>query len=193
MRAPHAEYLALDLEAHALLHDVPLRDVSTIDLTGGGDNRTIADVLALMDAARQRPAASVRLLVGLRRAIGAVFGWDGEKPAPSYAARLTDDQRRRSLTPVGTVSGPLRVLYEFPSEMVGETRNATVHAFACMALQRMPFGYRLYWAVYVRNVSWFTPLYMAAIEPFRRFVVYPAILGGIRQAWADGPARLRQG
>lgn len=193
MRVAHAEYLALDLEAHALLHDVPLRDVSTIDLAGGGDDRTIADVLALMDGARQRPAASVRLLVGLRRWIGARLHWDGEKPMPSYASRLSDDQRQRSLRPVGAAAGPLGVVYQFPLEMVGETRNATVHAFACMALRRMPFGYRLYWAVYVRNVSWFTPLYMAAIEPFRRFVVYPAILGGIRDGWAHLPDRLRQG
>jgi len=29
------------------------------------------------------------------------------------------------------------------------------------------------------------PVYMAAIEPFRRWVVYPAILGGIRAGWRD--------
>jgi hypothetical protein len=41
----------------------------------------------------------------------------------------------------------------------------------------------LYWAVYVKPVSWLTPVYMAVIEPFRRFVVYPAILRQIRRAW----------
>jgi hypothetical protein len=138
-----------------------------------------------MEGSRQRPSLSVRVLVGLRRFIGGVLHWDGDKPEPSYAHRLSSDQRRRSLTPVGTASGPLGVLYEFPSEMVGEIENATVHAFACMALTRRPAGYRLYWAVYVRNVSRFTPFYMAAIEPFRRFVVYPAILGRIRDGWPE--------
>jgi hypothetical protein len=185
MRVPHEEYLALRLEAHALLTDVPLRDVSAVDLPGGGDHRTIADVLSLMEDSRRRPSFPVRALVGLRRFIGKLLHWDGDPPEPSYAHRLSSDQRRRSLTPVGTASGPLRVLYEFPLEMVGEIENATVHAFACMALTRRPFGYRLYWAVYVRNVSRFTPFYMAAIEPFRRFVVYPAILGRIRDGWRE--------
>jgi hypothetical protein len=189
MRIPHAEFLALDLEVHALLRGIPLRDVSVVDLPGGGDERTIADVRRLMDGARQRPALSVRLLVGLRKFFGRVFRWDGEKPEPAYASRLSDEQRRRSLSPVGAVSGPLRLIYEFPHEMVGETRNATVQAFSCMALHPRAEGYRLYWAIYVENVSAFTPLYMAAIEPFRRFVVYPAILESIRAGWASLPAR----
>ncbi len=44
-------------------------------------------------------------------------------------------------------------------------------------------GYRFYFAVYVANVSPLTPLYMAVIEPFRRFLVYPAMLGNLRAAW----------
>ena len=188
MRIPPAEFLALDLEAHALLKDVPLRDVSVVDLPDGGDARTIADVRRLLEAARCRPPFFVRGLVRLRRVLGRVFHWDGAPPEPGYASRVSEDQRRRSLSPVGSASGPLRLLYEFPYEMVGEARNATVHAFSCMALRRRPGGYRLYWAIYVENVSAFTPLYMAAIEPFRRFVVYPAILESIRAAWTSRPA-----
>ena len=45
MRIDAAEFLALDLEVHALLADVPLRDVSAVDLPDGGEGRTIADVL----------------------------------------------------------------------------------------------------------------------------------------------------
>jgi hypothetical protein len=52
-----------------------------------------------------------------------------------------------------------------------------------MALRRGDGGYRLYWAVYVAPVSRFSPIYMAMIEPFRRFVVYPSILGRLRRAW----------
>ena len=35
VRVPLAEFRALPLEAHALLEDVPFRDVSAIDLPGG--------------------------------------------------------------------------------------------------------------------------------------------------------------
>ena len=47
------------------------------------------------------------------------------------------------------------------------------------ARSRIPF----YWAVYVRPVSWLTRPYLIAIEPFRRFIVYPALLRRIRRAW----------
>jgi hypothetical protein len=52
-----------------------------------------------------------------------------------------------------------------------------------MALARTATGYRLYWGVYVRPVSWITRPYLMAIEPFRRFIVYPAMLRRIRRAW----------
>ena len=193
VRIPHAEFLALDLEVHALLHDVPLRDVSAIDLPDGGDGRTIGDVRRLMNAGALESTRSVRALVGLRHVLGRIFHWDREQPEPGYAHRLSDDQRRRSLSPSGTMSGPLRLIYEFPYEMVGEARNATVHAFSCIALRRRADGYRLYWAIYVENVAAFTPVYMAAIEPFRRFVIYPSVLKSIRARWTSRPATGREG
>ena len=183
MRIAPAEFLALDLEAHELLRDVPLRDVSIVDLPGGGSGRTIADARRLLNQARLRHPLYVRALVGFRRFLGRIFAWDGETPEPSYASRLRDDQRARSLSPSGAVDGPLRLVYEFPNEAVGEVRNATVHAFVCMTLQPRADGYRFYFAVYVANVSPLTPVYMALIEPFRRFLVYPAMLGNLRAAW----------
>jgi hypothetical protein len=187
MRVPIAEFRALDLEAHAFLADVPLRDVSAIDLPGGGDGRSLADVRALRSGDGALTASvPVRILFSLRLLLGRLFGWDRAVHAheeQSYIERLTDDHRVRSLAEPGTPDGPFRMLYLFPLEALGETRNATVHAFSCMALCRTAVGYRLYWAIYVKNVSRFTPIYMALIEPFRRFVVYPAILRRLRASW----------
>src|SRR5439155_14613013 len=64
-------------------------------------------------------------------------------------------------------------------------RNATVHALFAGALTETRVGYRLYWGVYVQPVSRLTPLYMALIDPFRRFIVYPAVLRRIRRAWEE--------
>jgi hypothetical protein len=36
----------------------------------------------------------------------------------------------------------------------------------------------------VREVNCFTPLYMAAIDPFRKLIVYPALLRGISAQWS---------
>ena len=36
--------------------------------------------------------------------------------------------------PLGSADGPLRLVYELEHESLAEIRNATVHAFVCMAL-----------------------------------------------------------
>ena len=46
-------------------------------------------------------------------------------------------------------------------------------------------GYLAYLAVYVKPVHRFTSLYMRAIAPFRRLVVYPAIIRNVQRAWAE--------
>ncbi len=187
MRVPAAEFRALDLEVHAFLADVSLQDVSAIDLPGGGPDRTISDVRALLfrDGALTE-AIAVRILFSLRLWLGRLFGWDRavhEHAEDSYVKSLSDDQRDRSIADPGITDGPFRLLYLFPKEVLGEVRNATVHAFSCMTIHRTASGYRFYWAIYVKSVSRFTPVYMALIEPFRRFVVYPAILRRLRASW----------
>jgi hypothetical protein len=190
LRVPASEFLALDLEAHALLRGVPLRDVSAVDLPGGGSDRRVGDAKRLLFGAERAPGLPTRLLFGMRRLLGRVFGWDRETQATVALERLSEAQRRSSLTPPGSADGIFRLLYEFPNESVGEIRNATVHAFVCMALAPRASGYRFYLAVYVEPVSWLTPLYMAAIEPFRRLIVYPALLARLRAAWiASYPTR----
>jgi hypothetical protein len=187
MRVPAEEFRALDLEVHSFLAGVALRDVSAIDLPGGGPDRSISDVRALLfrDSALTA-TVSLRVLFSLRLLLGRLFGWDRrvhEHAEDSYLNKLSDDQRGRSLADPGTSDGTFRLLYLFPKEVLGEVRNATVHAFSCMTIRRTASGYRFYWAIYVKNVSRFTPVYMALIEPFRRLVVYPAILRRLRDSW----------
>jgi hypothetical protein len=81
------------------------------------------------------------------------------------------------------------VLYVFGDEALSEIRNATVHGFLALALTRLGQGYIVYLAVYVKAVSRFTTLYMALIDPFRRFVVYPALGRQVQQAWLQAYAQ----
>jgi hypothetical protein len=55
-----------------------------------------------------------------------------------------------------------------------------------MALALVPRGdgYTLYMAIYVNPVSRLTPLYMALIDPFRRFCVYPALTRDAQRNWS---------
>ena len=157
MRAAPGEYLNLRLRAHELLHDVPLYDVSVVDLPGGGAGRSVADIRALESAAA--PSRIANALYGVRHVLGRVFDWDRApmRPEESLLSRLSERDRRDSEITPGTRDGPFLLLYQFPGEALSETRNATVHGYVCTALARTATGYRLYWGVYVRPVSWLTP------------------------------------
>ena len=183
MRASPAEYLSLKLRAHELLHSAPLYDVSVVDLPGGGAGRSVADIRALDSAVAPSRIASA--LYGVRRFLGRVFGWDRVqmRPEDSLLSHLSERDRRDSEIVPGTPDGSFRLLYQFPGEALSETRNATVQGYVCVALARTATGYRLYLAVYVLPVSWLTGPYLIAIEPFRRFILYPAMLRRIRRAW----------
>lgn len=183
MRAPPAEYLSLKLRAHELLRSVPLYDVSVVDLPGGGAGRSVADIRALESAVA--PSRITNAFFGVRRFLGRAFGWDRVqmRPEQSLRSRLSERDHRDSEIPPGTPVGPFRLLYQFPGEALSEIRNATVQGYVSVALAPTATGYRLYWAVYVLPVSWLTRPYLLAIEPFRRFIVYPALLGRIRRAW----------
>ncbi len=171
MRASPGEYLNLRLRAHELLHDVPLYDVSVVDLPGGGTGRSVADIRALESAAA--PSRIANALYGVRHVLGRVFDWDRVpmRPEESLLSRLSERDRRDSEITPGTRDGPFLLLYQFPGEALSETRNATVHGYVCTALARTATGYRLYLAVYVRPVSRLSRPYLIAIEPFRRFIL----------------------
>jgi len=170
------------------LHGVPLEDAWAVPLSGGGAGRTIQDLRAVMVAGREAAPAVVQGLFRLRGLIGAMFGWDQRRPAwdtESYADRLSPADRARSLAAPGTPDGPFSLLYRLEDEQLSELRNATVHAFLSLSIRPTPGGYLAYMGVFVQPVHRFTRLYMGAIAPFRRLVVYPALIRTIQRAWAE--------
>jgi hypothetical protein len=183
VRVAPDEYLRLELRAHQLLSHVPLYDVSIVDLPAGGDGRSLADVLQVQASTPRTPVE--RALYGVRHALGRAFGWDRIRllPRQSLVSRLSETDRRNSETPPGTRDGAFQIVYRFRNEQLSETRNATVQGYVCMALAPRSSGYRFYFAVYVIPVSWVTGPYLVLIEPFRRFLLYPAMLRRIRNAW----------
>ena len=174
---------------------VPLHDVWAIPLDGGGPGRTIRDAHAILFGSQRPPAKlAVRGLFRLRWALGRVFGWDDERHDPlalSYMHQLTAADRAQSEVPPGTRAGPFRVLYVFANEALSELRNATVHGFLALALVPRAEGYTLYMAIYVSPVSGLTPFYMALIDPFRRFIVYPALCRDAQRSWLRAYAAAR--
>jgi hypothetical protein len=181
------EFLELPLRVHSFLRDVPLHDVWVIDLPGGREGITLQEFRSRSGAERTEDLPyATKSLLQLRFLLGRIFRLDtlrpGEKSA-SYVRLLNEADRAGSMVPPGSKDGLFDVVYVFQNEMLLEIINATVHAFSAQTLTRTSTGYRLYWAIYVKPVRWITPAYMALIDPFRRWIVYPQILDKIREQW----------
>ena len=187
-RTTFDEYRRLNLRAHSLLADVPLHDVWQVKLPGGGRSRSMKDVRFVFETVRKSRSLglTVRMLFAFRWALGRLFRWDRpvELEAWTFRNRLTGEDRRRSLVEPGTLDGPFSVLYVHQMEAVSETRNATVQAYLVWALEPLPDGYQLFWGIHVLPVNAWTRPYLALIDPFRRWLVYPSLLRLIHEAWS---------
>ena len=188
------EFYALPLRVHTFLADVPLHDVWAVDLPTHRDGVTLCEFLRrasrdgfdAADAEINRLPPVARALFRLRFFLGRIFLLEAEPKdalAASFGSRLTSEDRARSFVVSGTPEGLFRVVYRFENEQLLEIQNRTVHGAALSALVERADGYRFYFAVYVRRTTWITPLYMGLIDPFRRWIIYPALLKKIRATW----------
>jgi uncharacterized protein DUF2867 len=188
------EFYALPLRVHTLLADVPLHDVWAVDLPAHRDGVTLSeflrragqDVCDTADAEINRFPPVARALFRLRFFLGRIFRLEAEPKdalAASFGSRLTAEDRARSLVVSGMPKGLFRVVYRFENEQLLEIQNRTVHAAALSALAERADSYRFYFAVYVRQRTWITPFYMSLIDPFRKWIIYPALLKKIRATW----------
>ena len=182
---PVEEFERLPLRVHDFMADVPLHDVWAIDLPKAQSGITLDNFLRTAGTC-PCPPPTVQALVNIRLFMGRLFGWDREPPAiawESFATHMTEADRSRSLVPTGTHEGLFRVVYRFENEQLLEVINRTAHAAALSTLVETANSYRFYFAVYVRSVSRFTPIYMALIDPFRKLLVYPSLLRSVRAQW----------
>lgn len=180
------DFKQLPLRVHLFLADVPLHDVWAVDLPPVRPGITLDEFLRASTAHHGKLSPGARALISIRLFAGRLLGWDREphrSESVAFAARLTDADRSKSLVPAGTPEGLFRIVYRFDNEQLVELSNRTVHAAALSALSKTPNAYRFYFAVYVRNVSRFTPIYTTLIEPFRKFIVYPSLLRSVRTTW----------
>jgi hypothetical protein len=172
-----------------LLADVPLHDVWAVDLPRVREAVTLDEFYRRLSQHRLtgRLPLPARALFGLRFFLGRIFRLEDQPKgagAASFARGLTAEDRARSSRAPGTPDGLFHVVYRFENELLLEVHNRTVHGALLMALAETAVGYRFYLAVYVGKAGWMTPVYMALIDPFRRWIIYPAMLKNIRAIWA---------
>ena len=176
-------------QAPQILDGFDLHDVWAVDL----DNATTT-FPALRELIRSQqgppPALAVRALFGLRALLGKIFRLDDHDGGGSenpHLGRLPSELRENSTIPSGTLDGPFTLLYATNDEAVYHIVNSTVDAMLLIALEPNQSGQRLLWATYLKPVGTITRLYMALIDPFRRFVVYPGLESWLKRTVAASP------
>jgi hypothetical protein len=184
-RATPTEYLALPLEARAVVPGFDLHDVWEVDL---GDARrwTLPELRdRLFSRRRDSLPFPVRALFGIRKALGSLLRLDGPRdvaPRSELTTAVPEALANCSSTRPGTPEGPFTTLYVLDDEAAYEALNATVHAILVIALVETEGGQRFLWATHLRPVGLVTAVYMGLIDPFRRWIVYPGLERWLRRS-----------
>jgi hypothetical protein len=179
---------------HEITPDFRVEDVWALPTPGGpGDFGRLVRVAAALDPS-DSSSRVVRGLFAIRWAIGGRLGWDDPAAGigtrvPTLRDRLPADLRAVPAGPEFTAL-PFTPLYLLDNEWAAEIANKTMHGV--LHLGWVPDGaggYRGQMAVLVKRNGWFGAAYMAAIAPFRHFLVYPPALREFGRRWrADDSA-----
>jgi hypothetical protein len=203
MKLPNAEHERRPWRIHELVRDFTLEDVWALPMQGGPDDfQDLLDLTRTFDPSHAE-SAPTRFLWNLRDQLGVWFGI-GEVSAPvdadqpgELAIPGTGETSLRGRVPAdlrGSEAGyafaalPFVPLYRTDREAAAEVSNATIHGVAHLSwvdLGGDRFEGRM--AVYVKTRGVFGKAYMAAIKPFRYWIVYPALMRQMERAWATRP------
>jgi Protein of unknown function (DUF2867) len=194
MRLPSTAHTSRPWRIHELASEFRLEDVWALPTPGGRDDfpQLVQLLASRNDPARASGSHVVRMLWAIRWTAGQLLGWDGPDAGlgarvPALRDRLPEDLRD---APPGPDFGSLHFssLYLLADEWAAEIANQTVHGV--MHIGWVPDGtgiYRGQMAVLVKPNGLLGTVYMAAIRPFRRLIVYPPMLREIGRGWQALP------
>lgn len=179
----------MPFRVHSFLTGVPLRTLECIELPGGRKRMTLKEINKVVGFGGDgeiKVNPITQILFWLRGLIGRILHWEKASnliDSHSYIAKLSEKDRADSEVLAGTPAGISRILYQFDREMLAEVINRTVHCFWMMASEPSENGYVLWFAMYVKKINWFTPVYMAMVSPLLKWVIYPSMMKGVKQQW----------
>lgn len=186
VRLPIAAHTAQSWRIHEIASDFRVEDVWALPTPGGPDG--LPRLVAQLVAALGEPEGVTRALFAVRERLGALAGWDHPEAGigagvGSLRDRLPADLRDGPRGP-DLSRPPLRSVYLTDTEWTAELANGTAHAVLHVGWVRSAEGrYRGQMAVFAKPHGRLGQLYMAAITPFRRLVVYPALVRSIGRNW----------
>jgi hypothetical protein len=193
MRLPDTAHTSRPWRIHELTGDFRLEDVWALPTPGGPDDfprlvqgfPRLVRGLASADPSRGS-SRTARALWAIRWKLGKLLGWD--RPEAGLGTRVPTLRDRLPTGLREAPSGPdlhrFSSLYQLEDEWAAEIANRTVHGVLHLGwVPDRTGGYRAQLAVLVKPNGRFGTVYMAAIRPFRRLIVYPAMLRGIEREW----------
>jgi hypothetical protein len=196
MRLPNTAHTSRPWRIHDFTADFRLEDVWALPTPGGPDDlpRLVRQFASddpsglnaqgkyVGDGSHDISSRVSRAAFTLRWKLGELLGWD--KPDSGVGSRVSTLRDRLPVDLRDAPAGPdLRPVVPFTSvyqthdEWAAEMANRTVHAV--MHIGWVPGetgGYRGQMAVLVKPNGLFGSAYMAAIRPFRRLIVDPALI-----------------
>jgi len=176
------EFKRLPLRVYTFLAEVPLHDVWAVDLSRWRARVTLQGFLRTGTGCLCTPSRSCECCSTFD------FSLDVSLGGFRTQQQLRGKHSRHVLpTRIGRIHWPRPDFSAsstaFENERVAELIDGTAHVAALTALIKTPTAYRYYLAVYVWDVSPFTPFYMAMINPCRRRIMYPFFLRVVRARW----------
>lgn len=187
MRLPVEAHTKHPWQIHRYADDLSVEDVWSLPLRGGPDDFPM--VMRFLTSREVLEAATplvVKVLLGLRWAIGGALGWDrpGRDDGSARIATRVPRELRETAATLETDIAPFEPLFLLSDEFAAETLNKTVHGV--IHIGWVPDGegrWRAQLAILVRRKGALGDLYMRAIAPFRHRIVYPALLGRLGKEW----------
>jgi hypothetical protein len=185
-----AEHAARPWRIHEIANDFHVLDVWALPTPGGPDDfPQLVRLMATFDPAETSPV--VRALFSIRWTLGRVFGLDGQDTGLGTRVASLRDRLPTDLTetPTDFDTHLFTPLYVTDDEFAMEIANQTVHGILHIGwVPDGAGGYRGQMAVLVKPNGVLGVAYLAAIAPFRHFVVYPLMMRDVGRAWRQSVA-----
>jgi hypothetical protein len=186
VRLPNSAHTSRAWRIHELTRDFRVEDVWALPTPGGPDDfPRLVQGIASGDPS-QSPSRAARALWAIRWKVGELLRWDGpdaglDSRVPTLRDRLPVDLREAPSGP-DFEALPFNSLYLIDDEWAAEIANRTMHGVMHIGrISDETGGHRAQMAVLVKPNGLLGTVYMAAIRPFRRLIVYPPMLRQIER------------